>query len=133
MIGSSMMTIEPDIEESHSLRGWFDSIGSDSKFTAHHRTDGAGGAAGSGSFGGFEREKALPLKEIKESMEGVEPPPEGKYFNTRANIVHIKPDNIAYPSCRNQEKKCQKKVVEKDDGRWLCEACQESWDKPTYR
>jgi replication factor A1 len=131
MIGSSMMTTEPDIEESHSLRGWFDSIGSDSEFTAHHRTDGAGGATG-GYSGGFEREKALPLKDIKESMEGVEPPPEGKFFNTRANIMHIKPDNIAYPSCPNTEKRCQKKVVEKVDG-WSCEACQRSWDKPTYR
>ncbi|KAK0196644.1 hypothetical protein F5146DRAFT_970742 [Armillaria mellea] len=123
MVSSSMMSVNPDMDEAFALRGWYDSEGQSSTFQAHSR----GGAAGA-SGGGFNRSQMRNLLEVKESEMGQSDKPE--YFSTRATIMHIKSDNIAYPACQNES--CNKKVVQNDNV-WRCEKCEQNFDKPSYR
>ncbi|KAL4067797.1 hypothetical protein V8B97DRAFT_1940400 [Scleroderma yunnanense] len=124
MISSSIMTISPDIEDAHFLRGWYDGIGSDKTFQSHSN---AMSSAGS-SFPGFNREEMRSLHDVKQSQLGMSDKPE--FFSTRATVMHIKSENIAYPACPNQG--CNKKVTEINDG-WRCEKCDKTHPRPEYR
>ncbi|KAK0229030.1 hypothetical protein IW262DRAFT_1354294 [Armillaria fumosa] len=121
MVSSSMMSVNPDMDEAFTLRGWYDSEGQSSTFQAHSR----GGAAGAS---GFNRSQMRSLLEVKESEMGQSDKTE--YFSTRATIMHIKSDNIAYPACQNES--CNKKVIENNNV-WRCEKCEQSFDSPSYR
>ncbi|KAK0482537.1 hypothetical protein IW261DRAFT_1468227 [Armillaria novae-zelandiae] len=123
MVSSSIMSVNPDMEEAFTLRGWYDGEGQSSTFQAHSR----GGAAGA-SGGGFNRSQMRSLLEVKESEMGQSDKTE--YFSTRATIMHIKSDNIAYPACQNES--CNKKVIESNNA-WRCEKCEQSFDSPSYR
>lgn len=123
MVSSSMMSVNPDMDEAFTLRGWYDSEGQSSTFQAHSR----GGAAGVNG-GGFNRSQMRSLLEVKESEMGQSDKTE--YFSTRATIMHIKSDNIAYPACQNES--CNKKVIQ-NDNKWRCEKCDQSFDSPSYR
>ncbi|KAG7448223.1 replication factor-a protein [Guyanagaster necrorhizus] len=123
MVSSSMMSVNPDMEEAFSLRGWYDNEGKESTFQAHNR-----GSAAGGSAGGFNRSQIRSLLEVKESEMGLSDKTE--YFSTRATIMHIKSDNIAYPACQNEG--CNKKVVE-NGKQWRCEKCDQNFDSPSYR
>ncbi|KAK0441014.1 hypothetical protein EV421DRAFT_1813498 [Armillaria borealis] len=123
MVSSSMMSVNPDMDEAFALRGWYDNEGQTSTFQAHSR----GGAAGA-SGGGFNRSQIRSLLEVKESEMGQSDKTE--YFSTRATIMHIKSDNIAYPACQNES--CNKKVVQNGDI-WRCEKCEQNFDSPSYR
>ncbi|SJL00911.1 related to Replication factor A protein 1 [Armillaria ostoyae] len=123
MVSSSMMSVNPDMDEAFALRGWYDNEGQTSTFQAHSR----GGAAGA-SGGGFNRSQMRSLLEVKESEMGQSDKTE--YFSTRATIMHIKSDNIAYPACQNES--CNKKVIQNGDI-WRCEKCEQNFDSPSYR
>ncbi|KAJ7572056.1 hypothetical protein C8J56DRAFT_1016470 [Mycena floridula] len=120
MIGTSMMAMNPDIDEAHGLRGWYDSSGNTETFHAHARTGGSGGGAG------YNRAGALSLKGLKEADVGEE----AKYFSAQATIMHIKTDNMAYAACSSPE--CQKKVIHDGVG-WRCEKCNVTHPQPRYR
>ncbi|KAJ4475701.1 hypothetical protein J3R30DRAFT_3502079 [Lentinula aciculospora] len=126
MIASSNMTQNPDIPESHALRGWFDSSGSEVAFQSHTSSGGSFGGTGGG---GFNRSEIKPLLEMKLEANRI-PESEEKpvYFSTRAVIMHIRGENIAYPACET----CNKKVVE-DGGSWRCDKCDKTLSSPTYR
>ncbi|KAK0211172.1 hypothetical protein DFS33DRAFT_355950 [Desarmillaria ectypa] len=123
MVSSSMMSVNPDIEEAFALRGWYDNEGQTSTFQAHSR-----GAAAGASAGGFNRSQMRSLLEVKESEMGQSDKTE--YFSTRATVMHIKSDNIAYPACQNES--CNKKVVEINQ-HWRCEKCEQDFKSPSYR
>lgn len=126
MIASSTMTQNPDIPESHALRGWYDSSGSGASFQSHNNAGGSFGAAGGG---GFSRSELKPLLEMKLEANRI-PESEEKpvYFSTRAMVMHIRGESIAYPACET----CNKKVVE-DGGAWRCDKCDKTLAGPTYR
>lgn len=121
MFSSSTMNINPDIEECHALRGWYDSVGSGQSFQVHPST-------GGGIGGGFKRSELRSLYEVKETQLGQQDKVD--YFSTRATIMHIKSDNISYPAC--QTPGCSKKVVEVN-GSWRCEKCDKSFASPDHR
>lgn len=125
MIATSTMTQNPDIPESHSLRGWYDSSGNNASFQSHTGSGSFSGGAG----GGFTRSEIKPLLEMKLEANGI-PESEEKpmYFSTKATIMHIRGENIAYAACEV----CNKKVVE-EGGSWRCEKCDKAWPKPVYR
>ncbi|KAJ3997283.1 hypothetical protein F5050DRAFT_1569709 [Lentinula boryana] len=126
MIASSTMTQNPDIPESHALRGWYDSSGSGSTFQSHNASGGSfSGAGGSG----FNRSEIKPLLEMKLEANRI-PESEEKpvYFSTRAMVMHVRGENIAYPACET----CNKKIVE-DGGSWRCDKCDKTLSGPTYR
>lgn len=122
MMNSSMMVANPDIPESHVLRGWFDSLQTPPTFKA--QTTGAAGGLGRGVH--YEREKAVTLAEIKERQNDLSD--QAQDFSCRGTIVHIRTDNLAYPACP----KCNKKVLQGNEG-WRCEKCDLSYEHPEYR
>jgi replication factor A1 len=121
MIGTSLMTSNPDIPEAHVLRGWYDSTGNEQSFQAHTRSDGP-----SGMGGGFKRSELKSLAEAK----GIELADTPIYFSTQASLVHIKSDNMSYPACSTPN--CNKKVIE-DGGQWRCDKCSVVHASPNYR
>lgn len=124
MLSSSYMTISPDIEEAHLLRGWYDGIGAEKSFQSHSGTISSGGS----SFGAFNRNEIRHLRDVKESQLGMSD--KADFFSVRATVMHIKSENIAYPACPTQG--CSKKVTDMGDG-WRCEKCDKSFERPEYR
>jgi len=122
MISTSIMSVNPDITDSHVLRGWYDSVGINQSFTSYSNT-------GSGSGGGavFNRAEIRTIEDIKANLQAAE---KAEMFSCRGTILHIKGDNPAYPACPNQS--CKKKVTE-DGESWRCEKCDRTWEKPEYR
>lgn len=125
MFSSSTMHMDPDTPEGHLLRGWYDSIGVNESYQAYSNN----GAGMSSSYATFDRVEILPLNDVKERELGMSDKPDS--FSARATVMHIKPDNLAYPACQSQG--CNKKVIEDHDGTWRCEKCNKTWDKPEYR
>lgn len=123
MISSSIMTISPDIEDAHLLRGWYDGIGAEKTFQSHSSAMSSGS-----SFGGFNRNEMRSLLDVKQSQLGMSDKPD--FFSSRATVMHIKSENIAYPACPTQG--CNKKVTEIGDG-WKCEKCDKTHPRPEYR
>lgn len=125
MFSSSTMHVNPDIDETFQLRGWFDAIGVDKSFQSHSNPFGGG----AGSSGNFNRNEIRNLNEVK--MSGVGTSDKGaENFSTRATIMHIKTDNLSYPACPTQG--CNKKVTQVGTG-WRCEKCDRSFEKPEHR
>ncbi|KAI6045607.1 hypothetical protein EDC04DRAFT_2888624 [Pisolithus marmoratus] len=121
-ISSSIMTISPDIEEAHLLRGWFDGIGAEKTFQSYSNM-----LSGGASFSGFNRNEIRSILDVKQSQIGTE---KVEFFSTRATVMHVKSENIAYPACPTQN--CNKKVVEENE-RWRCEKCDKTYERPEYR
>lgn len=124
MFSSSTMSINPDIEETFQLRGWFDAIGNSKSFQSHQNSAGSG----AGFSGSFERAQIRDLMDVKQSKLGESDKADN--FSTRATVMHIKADNLSYPACPTQG--CNKKVTDMN-GEWRCEKCDKSFDKPEYR
>lgn len=122
LLSSGTMTVDPDIGEAHQLKGWYDSQGRNDSFASHSNMAGAGAAGG----------RMDPLKtvtQVKDEALGMSETPD--YFSTRATIVYIKQDNVAYPACLKEG--CNKKVTDIGDGTWRCERCEIYHPKPQYR
>jgi len=121
------MSLSPDIGEAYELRGWYDSEGTGQSFQAHSR---AADGPGSGGGGSFNRAELTHLQAVKEMA--IDETDKGTYFSTRATIMHIKQENLAYPACNSKKGNCQKKAIEVGDS-WRCEKCDENFEKPKYR
>ncbi len=122
MIGSSTMQINPDIEECFSLRGWYDTSGSEQTFKAYSTSSAISSSAG------FNRSELRGLDEVKQASYGTPGNPE--YFSARGTIMHLKSDPISYPACANEG--CSKKVEEVGNV-WRCEKCNQSFEEPKHR
>lgn len=118
---SSSMTLEPDIDEAHKLKGWFDAQGRTETFKSHHGT-------GIGQAGG-RVDVYKTLDEV--ATEGLGHNEKADYYTTRATIVFLKQSTVSYPACLSPE--CNKKVLQTGEGEWKCEKCDKSWPKPQHR
>ncbi|KAJ7632965.1 hypothetical protein FB45DRAFT_519561 [Roridomyces roridus] len=125
VFSSSTMVINPDIQEAHTLRGWYDNQGKDVTYSAHQSS---GGGAGGGGGGGFVRKEVRSLGDVKSSQLGQGD--RNDFFCSQATVVFMKPDSMWYPACQKPD--CNKKVVG-DDAGWRCEKCDQSWPQPQYR
>jgi replication factor A1 len=124
LLSSGSMTVDPDIDEAHKLKGWYDAQGRTDTFSSHASlTGGAMGAAGG------RKEVYLTLAQVREENLGTSENPD--YFTTKATILYIKQDNISYPACLTEG--CNKKVIENDPGQWRCERCDKTHPKPEHR
>ncbi|KAI6005784.1 hypothetical protein EDD15DRAFT_2384466 [Pisolithus albus] len=121
-INSTIMAISPDIEEAHLLRGWYDGIGGEKAFQSYSNV-----SSGGASSAGFNRNEIRSILDVKQSQIGMD---KVDFFSTRATIMHVKSDNIAYPACPTQN--CNKKVTEVNE-RWRCEKCDKTYERPEYR
>lgn len=121
LLASGSMSVDPDIDEAHRLKGWYDAQGRQDNFASHSSLMPA-------SAGGSDSTKNIA--QIKEENLGMnEEKPD--YFTVKGTIVYIRQENISYPACSSED--CNKKVVEVDPGSWRCEKCDRSFPKPQYR
>jgi len=124
LFSSSMMQIDPDIEEAHALTGWYKNVGRDESFSTHSnlgmRSDGGEGK---------KTEARKTLAQVKDEGLGMGETPD--YFTSLATVVFIRQENVSYPACRTAD--CKKKVVDDGNGQWRCERCDKSWDAPLHR
>lgn len=124
LLSSGTMAVDPDIDEAHKLKGWYDAQGRSDTFTSHASMNGGTmGAAGG---------RSDPLKMIaavKDEQLGMSE--NADYFSMKGTIIYIKQDSVAYPACQSEG--CNKKVLENEPGEWRCERCDKVWPKPQYR
>lgn len=123
LLSSGSMSFDPDIQEAHRLKGWYDSQGRTSNFASHSNLASAGAAGG-------RQDPVKTIAQVKDEGLGMSEE-NTDYFSSRATIVYIKQDNFCYPACLNEN--CNKKVVDQNDGTWRCEKCNQSHPKPEYR
>ncbi|OJJ57799.1 hypothetical protein ASPSYDRAFT_45728 [Aspergillus sydowii CBS 593.65] len=121
LLSSGSVTVDPDIEEAHRLKGWYDAQGRDESFVSH--------APSVGAMSGMERDQFKTIAQIREEQLGMSEKP--VYFSLRATVVYIKQDNLCYPACLSED--CNKKVTELDPGQWRCERCDKTHPRAEYR
>ncbi|KAI0386638.1 replication factor-a protein [Hypomontagnella monticulosa] len=121
LLSSGTMTVDPDIEEAHRLKGWYDSQGRTDNFATHNNMMSMGSATG-------RVDQTKTISQVKDENLGMDNP---DYFNLKATIVYIKQDNFAYPACSSEQ--CNKKVIDQGDGTWRCEKCDIAHPRPQYR
>lgn len=122
MSNSASMSVNPEIPEAYSLKGWFEGQGKSESFATHTNTMSMGGVTG-------RKEDRKTLIQVKDENLGMGEAPD--YYSTKGTIVFIKQDGISYPACQSEG--CNKKVVEDNEGGWRCEKCNKSFPKPNYR
>lgn len=123
LLSSGSMTIDPDIDESHKLKGWYDAQGRSDTFTSHASMMAPMGAAGG------RKDESKTIGQVKDENLGMTE--QVDYFTTKATVIYVKQDNVSYPACLSEG--CNKKVVETDPGQWRCERCDKTHPKPEYR
>lgn len=122
LLSSGSMSLDPDIQEAHKLKGWYDSQGRTNTFNSHSAMAGAGVAGG-------RQDPLKTISQVRDENLGMSEATD--YFSTKATIVYIKQDNVSYPACLNEG--CNKKVTDMGDGTWRCEKCDQTHPRPEYR
>lgn len=120
LLSSGSLSIDPDIQEAHRLKGWYDSQGRGGNFSSHSM-GGLGAATG-------RTDQIKTISQVKEENLGME---DTDYFSLKATIVYIKQGTFAYPACSTES--CNKKVTEQADGTWQCDKCDKAHPRPQYR
>jgi replication factor A1 len=116
----AVMQLNPDVQEAHTLRGWFDANGMNSDF----KTFSSGPETNASSMGS----KLKTISQVTDEKLGMGEKPD--YFDLCATISHIRQENCWYPACPTE--KCNKKVTEMNM-EWRCEKCDRSFPAPNYR
>ncbi|OGM39158.1 replication factor A protein 1 [Aspergillus bombycis] len=122
LLSSGSMTVDPDIEEAHKLKGWYDAQGRDEAFASHALMPGVASST-------TKAEQFKTVAQIKEEQLGMSD--EVAYFSLKATVIYIKQDTMCYPACLSE--RCNKKVTELDPGQWRCERCDITHPRPEYR
>jgi replication factor A1 len=121
---NTVFQINPDIPESHTLKGWFDQGGSNSDCTdLSHQGAGAMGGTSMGAT------SYKTLDQTKDEHLGMGD--KADYFVTKAIILYAKKDNSMYMACPGDG--CNKKVVDQNDGTYRCEKCAKNYSNFKWR
>ena len=125
LLSSGTMTINPDIDEAHKLKGWYLAQGKNDTFQSHANMSGTMNAAGG------RGDPWKTILQVKDENLGMTENTD--YFTTKATIIYIKQDNPSptYPACLSEG--CNRKVVENDPGQWHCVRCDKDHPKPEHR
>lgn len=123
LLSSGTMAVNPDIDEAHKLKGWYEAQGRNDTFTSHASMGGSMGVVGGRS------DPMKTILQVKDESLGMSETTD--YFTTKATVTYIKQDNFAYPACPSSD--CNKKVVEEEPGEWRCARCEKSFPKPEHR
>lgn len=129
MFSSSTMSINPDIPESHGLRGWYDNEGSSAQIRSFNSVAADSGAS-SANQGGLRANEFRSLAQVKDESLGTSFE-RADFFNTRGMVVYIRPGTLYYTACPAQD--CNKKVMMDDESNWRCEKCDRSYPAPVRR
>lgn len=124
LLSSGSMNIDPDIDEAHKLKGWYDAQGRNDTYQSHANTMGT-----VGSMSGGRVDALKSIAQVRDENLGMSDTVD--YFSMKSTIIYVKQDNFAYPACLSEG--CNKKVVEIDPGEWRCEKCDKTHPKPEYR
>ncbi|KAL5363985.1 hypothetical protein BJX96DRAFT_156541 [Aspergillus floccosus] len=122
LLSSGSMTVDPDIEEAHRLKGWYDAQGRDENFTSH-------ASLSSATTSTMKADSFKTIGQVKEEQLGMSE--DAAYFSLKATVIYIKQENVYYPACLSEG--CNKKVTELDPGQWHCERCEKTYPHPEYR
>ncbi|KAL3424609.1 putative replication factor-a protein 1 [Phlyctema vagabunda] len=122
LLSSGSMSIDPDIQEAHKLKGWYDSQGRTDTFNSHSNMASAGAAGG-------RQDQLKTILQVRDENLGMSETTD--YFSTKGTIVYIKQDNVSYPACLKPD--CNKKVIDNGDGTWRCEKCDINHPRPEHR
>lgn len=117
-ISSTVLQIDPDIEEAHKLRGWYNSGGKDQEVKQISR-----------SAGGDMNAPWITIQDSKDLQFGY--PEKSNTYLVKACISAVKGSNSIYKACPNEG--CKKKVVDQDNGMYHCEKCQTEYPNFKYR
>ncbi|KAH8917277.1 replication factor-a protein [Atractiella rhizophila] len=126
--GGSSMSIDPDVVEAHSLRGWYDRDGRTASYKTFTSTFG-GGSAQPANFNDLS--KLLFCNQVKEEAEAAGEDNTNNVYNVRAMVNYIRLDNLSYPACPSDN--CNKKMDLEDENKWRCEKCEKFYPKAQYR
>lgn len=121
LLSSGSMTLDPDIDDAHKLKGWYDAQGQNETYKSH------ASVMGMTSGRKDEYKTVAAVRDEQLGMSDEKP----DYFSLKATVIYVKSESIAYPACQTDG--CNKKVIETDPGNWRCEKCDKSWEKPLYR
>ncbi|KAK4897235.1 hypothetical protein LTR28_001754, partial [Elasticomyces elasticus] len=124
LLSSGSMSIDPDIDEAHKLKGWYDAQGRNDTYQSHANTMGTSMATSGG-----KRDEYKTIAQIRDENLGMSENVD--YFTLKATIIYVKQDSFSYPACLSED--CNKKVVETDPGQWRCEKCDKTHPRPEYR
>lgn len=119
LLSSGSMNVNPDIDEAHKLKGWYDAQGRNDQFMSHQQS----------STGTSRARKYKTIAQVNDENIGISD--QAEYFNLKATIVYVRHENFAYPACASEG--CNKKVVEINPGEWRCEKCDITHPRPEYR
>ncbi|XP_025413456.1 replication protein A 70 kDa DNA-binding subunit isoform X1 [Sipha flava] len=118
LLGSTVMQINPDIEEAHRLRGWFDSLPSNIEFNSlSARSEG-------GANNQFLTIKGAQLAQLGNGDKA-------DYYSMHSYLIFVKSESALYKACPKPD--CQKKVVDRNDGTYRCEKCNDETENFKYR
>lgn len=121
LLSSGSMTVDPDIDDAHKLRGWFDAVGQNAQFSTHQSLS---------SGGGGRQDTTKLISQILEEESYLEGAP--TYFTIKASVTYVRnTSTVAYPACSKPN--CNKKVIEESSNDWWCESCQARFPAPQYR
>ena len=123
LLSSGTLSINPDVNEAHVLKGWYEAEGKNDEYTTHAAAAGTMGDA-SGRQNAYKE-----INDVKEENLGMSEKPD--YFTVKATIIAMKHENLSYPACLSSD--CNKKVIEIEGEGWRCEKCEKTWPKPEYR
>ncbi|KAB7497154.1 Replication protein A DNA-binding subunit [Armadillidium nasatum] len=117
---SSIVQINPDIEESHKLRKWYEEVRCNLQAENHSQMERSGE--------GMRND----LKMVGEVLALAENLENGgrEYCFVKATIIHLNKNNCMYKACPSNG--CNKKV-EMNDGVYFCERCQENYDSFNWK
>ncbi|CAI6344445.1 unnamed protein product [Macrosiphum euphorbiae] len=118
LLGSTVMQINPDIDEAHRLRGWYDSLPSNAEFTSiSARSD-------AGANNQFLTIKGAQLAQLGSGEKA-------DYFSMYSHLIFVKSESALYKACPKPD--CQKKVIDRNDGTYRCEKCNDETENFKYR
>jgi replication factor A1 len=117
-----IMRVDPDNDDAHRLKGWYDAQGKQETYSTHEGLQANGARSGGGA-------PDKTIRQAKEENLG-QNAEKADFFMLRVTVTYISPTNISYPSCRGEN--CKKKVMLLDAG-WQCDTCDRSWDAPEWR
>lgn len=123
LLSSGTMNVDPDIDEAHKLKGWYDAQGRNDTYQSHANTMGTTSGAGG------KQDAYKSIAQIRDENLGMTE--NADYFTLKATIIYVRQENVAYPACLTDG--CNKKVIEVDPGEWRCEKCNITHPKPEYR
>ncbi|KAK9467881.1 hypothetical protein V1512DRAFT_285780 [Lipomyces arxii] len=117
LLQSSTMNLNPDIPESHKLKGWFDSAGKTASFSSLQTGANVGRDA-----------NLKTIQQVRDEQLGTQDQPD--YFSVKGTILFFRHENFAYPACPTEG--CNKKLIDDGDS-WRCEKCEKTFPEPVYR